>query len=182
MVSAAAFTVAVFQHPECHKATFKYEDDEQKYGDSKMMQYIHISLFKSILYVIDFISVSTCQSYSSIKLTYISGCLLCSFLERPIKFLQDVKNIQVQEGGVVTLCCELSQPGVPVQWTKGDTVLSNGDKYQIKQSSCIHELHIRKSLPEDSGTYSCICDEIKSTATTIITGEMRSATSFTGRS
>ncbi|XP_026016073.1 obscurin isoform X7 [Astatotilapia calliptera] len=89
--------------------------------------------------------------------------------ERPIKFLQDLKNIQVQEGGVVTLCCELSQPGVPVQWTKGDTVLSNGDKYQIKQSGCIHELHIRKSLPEDSGTYSCICDEIKSTATTIIT-------------
>ncbi|CAI5639462.1 unnamed protein product [Oreochromis niloticus] len=89
--------------------------------------------------------------------------------ERPIKFLQDLKNIQVQEGGVVTLCCELSQPGVPVQWTKGDTVLSNGDKYQIKQSGCIHELHIRKSLPEDSGTYSCICDEIKSTATTIVT-------------
>ncbi|XP_030583398.1 obscurin [Archocentrus centrarchus] len=88
--------------------------------------------------------------------------------ERPIKFLQDLKNIQVQEGNVVTLCCELSQPGVPVQWTKGETVLTNGEKYQIKQSGCIQELHIRKTLPEDSGTYSCSCDDIKSTATIII--------------
>nr|XP_046247907.1 obscurin [Scatophagus argus] len=89
--------------------------------------------------------------------------------ERPIKFLQELKNIQVQEGNGVTLCCELSKPGTPVQWKKGANVLTNGEKYQMKQSGSTPELLIRKSQPEDSGTYSCICDDIKTTATVIIT-------------
>lgn len=92
-------------------------------------------------------------------------------VEQPIKFLQELKNIQVQEGNGVTLCCELSKPGVPVQWMKGDNVLTNGEKYQMKQSGSTLELLIRKSQPENSGIYSCVCDDIKTTATVIITGE-----------
>ncbi|XP_056234585.1 obscurin [Seriola aureovittata] len=76
--------------------------------------------------------------------------------ERPIKFLQELKNIQVQEGNVVTLCCELSKPDTPVQWKKGDNGLTSGEKYQMKQNGSTLELLIRKSQPEDSGTYSCV--------------------------
>lgn len=93
------------------------------------------------------------------------------FSERPIKFLQELRDIQVQEGNGVTLCCELSKMGLPVQWKKGEKVLTIGEKYQMKQSGCVQELLIRKSLPEDSGTYSCECDDIKTTATVIITGQ-----------
>ncbi|CAK6958063.1 LOW QUALITY PROTEIN: obscurin [Scomber scombrus] len=89
--------------------------------------------------------------------------------ERPIRFLQELKNIQVQEGNALTLRCELSRPGVPVQWRKGDNALTNGDKYQMKQSSSTLELLIRKSQPENSGIYSCVCEDIKTTATVIIT-------------
>ncbi|XP_008290272.1 obscurin [Stegastes partitus] len=89
--------------------------------------------------------------------------------ERPIRFLQELKNIQVQEGNGVTLCCELSKPGFPVQWRKGDNVLSSGEKYQMKQSDSTLELLIRKSVPEDSGTYSCTCEDVKTSATIIIT-------------
>ncbi|XP_032381171.1 obscurin [Etheostoma spectabile] len=89
--------------------------------------------------------------------------------ERPIKFLQELKNIQVQEGNGVTLCCELSKPGTPVQWKKGDNVLTNGEKYQIKQSGTTLELLIRKSQPEDSGTYRCVCEDLTTTCTVIIT-------------
>ncbi|TDH08594.1 hypothetical protein EPR50_G00099190 [Perca flavescens] len=89
--------------------------------------------------------------------------------ERPIKFLQELKNIQVQEGNGVTLCCELSKPGTPVKWKKGDKVLTNGEKYQIKQSGSTLELLIRKSQPEDSGTYRCVCEDLKTTSTVIIT-------------
>lgn len=96
---------------------------------------------------------------------------LCFSVERPIRFLQELKNVQVQEGNGVTLRCELSKPGVPVQWRKGDNVLTNGDKYQMKQSSSTLELLIRKSQPENSGIYSCVCEDIKTTATVIITGE-----------
>ncbi|XP_026160421.1 obscurin isoform X2 [Mastacembelus armatus] len=89
--------------------------------------------------------------------------------ERPIQFLQEMKNIQVQEGNGVTLCCVLSKPDAPVQWKKGNTVLTNGEKYQIKKSGCTVELLIRRSQPEDSGSYSCVCEDIKTTATIIIT-------------
>ncbi|XP_078141769.1 obscurin [Centroberyx gerrardi] len=89
--------------------------------------------------------------------------------ERPVTFIQDLKNIQVEEGNGVTLRCELSKPEVPVQWKKGDSVLTNGDKYQMKESGSILELCIRKSQPEDSGVYSCVCDDLKSAATIIIT-------------
>ncbi|XP_061594308.1 obscurin [Cololabis saira] len=89
--------------------------------------------------------------------------------ERPIKFIQELKNIQIQEGNGVTLSCELSKSGVPVLWKKGNSVLTSGEKYQMKQSGSILELLIRKSLPDDSGTYSCVCDDIQTTATVIIT-------------
>ncbi|XP_034386307.1 LOW QUALITY PROTEIN: obscurin [Cyclopterus lumpus] len=89
--------------------------------------------------------------------------------ERPIKFLQELRNVQVQEGNGVTLCCELSKPGTPVQWKKEDNALTNGEKYQMKQSGSTLEFLIRKSQPEDSGTYSCVCDDITTTATIIIT-------------
>ncbi|XP_036067362.1 obscurin isoform X2 [Oryzias melastigma] len=89
--------------------------------------------------------------------------------ERPVKFLQELRNLQVQEGNGVTLCCELSKTGLPVQWKKGDKVLTVGEKYQMKQSGCMQELLIRKSLPEDGGMYSCECDDVRTTATVTIT-------------
>ncbi|CAB1444707.1 unnamed protein product [Pleuronectes platessa] len=89
--------------------------------------------------------------------------------EQPIKFLQELKNIQVQEGNGVTLCCELSKPDTPVQWKKGESLLTGGEKYQMKQNGPTLELLIRKSQPEDSGTYSCVCEDMKTTATIIIT-------------
>lgn len=92
-------------------------------------------------------------------------------LERPIKFLQELKNIQVQEGNNVTLCCEVSKAASQVQWRKGNNVLIHGEKYQLRQSSSKLELLIRKTLPEDSGMYSCACDDIKTTATVIINGK-----------
>lgn len=77
----------------------------------------------------------------------------------------------MQEGNNVTLCCEVSKAAPQVQWKKGDSVLTNGQKYQLRQSSSKLELLIRKTLPEDSGMYSCVCDDIKTTATVIINGE-----------
>ncbi|XP_024909236.1 obscurin, partial [Cynoglossus semilaevis] len=89
--------------------------------------------------------------------------------ERPIKFTQELKNIQVQEGNEVTLCCDLSKPDYPVHWLKGDKALNCGDKYQMKQNGATLELVIKKSQPEDSGKYSCVCEGARTTATIIIT-------------
>ncbi|XP_054644774.1 obscurin isoform X2 [Dunckerocampus dactyliophorus] len=89
--------------------------------------------------------------------------------ERPVRFLQELSNVEVQEGNVVALCCELSKAGLTAQWMKGDKVLTSGEKYQLKQRGSTLELLIRKSQPEDSGLYCCVCEGIKSTATIIIT-------------
>ncbi|XP_077440643.1 obscurin [Vanacampus margaritifer] len=96
-----------------------------------------------------------------------TACLAVN--ERPVKFFHELSNIEVQEGNGVTLCCQLSKAGLTAQWMKGDDVLTNDERYQLKQRGSTLELLIRKSQPEDSGVYSCVCEDIKSTATIIIT-------------
>lgn len=97
----------------------------------------------------------------------------CVIPERPVRFTQELKSLQVQEGDAVTLGCQLSKPGLPVLWMKGDDVLTNGEKNQMRQSGSNLELLIRKSQPEDGGVYSCVCDDIRTTATVVITGGRR---------
>ncbi|KAL7829001.1 hypothetical protein SRHO_G00326350 [Serrasalmus rhombeus] len=75
----------------------------------------------------------------------------------PITFIKELKDQESEEGWPVTLRCELSKAGVPVEWLREEEVLSHGMKYLMRQIASIQELVIRSSLPEDSGTYSCFC-------------------------
>lgn len=70
----------------------------------------------------------------------------------------------------MTLRCELSKPGMLVEWIRGTDLLQNGEKYQMKQKNTTLELIIRKTLPEDSGVYSCVLEDQKTFATVSITG------------
>ncbi|CAB1324597.1 unnamed protein product, partial [Coregonus sp. 'balchen'] len=83
----------------------------------------------------------------------------------PISFKQQLKNVQAEEGNSFTLRCELSKPGVPVEWKKGEELVKNGVKFQIRKRETISELQIWKTVPEDSGVYSCECADQKTTAT-----------------
>lgn len=69
------------------------------------------------------------------------------------------------------LRCELSKPGVSVEWKKGHEVLKNGVKYQMKKRETTFELLIWKSVPEDSGIYSCVCADKMTSVTVKITGK-----------
>ncbi|XP_030016091.1 obscurin [Sphaeramia orbicularis] len=82
---------------------------------------------------------------------------------QPVTFKQKLASQEAEEGASVTLCCELSKPGVPVEWKKGTQVLKSGEKYKIKQKETINELLINKVVPEDSGEYSCVCGDQKTT-------------------
>lgn len=68
------------------------------------------------------------------------------------------------------LRCELSKPGVSVEWRKGHEVLQNGVKYQMKKRETTLELLIWKPVPEDSGIYSCVCADKMTSATVKVTG------------
>ncbi|XP_068593691.1 obscurin isoform X3 [Cebidichthys violaceus] len=83
---------------------------------------------------------------------------------QPVTYKQKLENQEAEEGASVTLCCELSKPGVPVEWKKGTQVLKSGEKYQMKQKASVNELLINKVVPEDSGDYSCVCGDQKTSA------------------
>ncbi|KAM6963087.1 obscurin [Aplochiton taeniatus] len=89
--------------------------------------------------------------------------------ERPITFVQELRNVQVEEGNTVTLSCELSKPGIGVEWRRGAVVLESGEKHQMKHREATVEMVIRRTLPEDCGGYSCVCGDAQTTATVIIT-------------
>ncbi|XP_058246255.1 obscurin [Hemibagrus wyckioides] len=82
----------------------------------------------------------------------------------PVTFRQNLMSQEAPEGGIIVLHCELSKPGVPVQWWKDEEELSNGSKYKMKQDGLVAELHIRNVLPMDVGEYSCVVGDQKTTA------------------
>ncbi|XP_017281470.1 obscurin isoform X20 [Kryptolebias marmoratus] len=83
---------------------------------------------------------------------------------QPVTFKQKLVSKEAEEGANIILSCELSKPGAPVEWKKGTQVLKSSEKYQMKQEACVNELHVTKAVPEDSGDYSCVCGEQKTTA------------------
>ncbi|XP_047198041.1 obscurin isoform X42 [Hippoglossus stenolepis] len=83
---------------------------------------------------------------------------------QPVTFKQKLETQEAEEGVSVTLHCELSKPGVSVEWKKGTQVLKSGEKYQMKQKASVNELLLNKVVPEDSGDYSCVCGDQKTTA------------------
>lgn len=95
------------------------------------------------------------------------------FSALPITFKQKLKNIQLEEGQNITLHCEVSKSGVPVEWRLAGDLLENGEKYQIKQRDAVHELTIVDAVPEDSGVYSCVCREQRTKATVKVVGMFR---------
>ncbi|KAL7385984.1 hypothetical protein ABVT39_002583 [Epinephelus coioides] len=82
----------------------------------------------------------------------------------PVSFHKELKNQDAVEGDDVTLRCELSKPGVRVEWRKGGMVLQPGLKFEMRQEGCIQELCIRNLEPDDSGYYTCDAGDQLTTA------------------
>lgn len=74
----------------------------------------------------------------------------------PVTFKQKLKNQEALEEGSVTLRCELSKPGVPVVWLKGEELLREGERHQMKQEGRTVEMVIRNVVLQDAGEYSCV--------------------------
>lgn len=74
------------------------------------------------------------------------------------------------EGDTVLLHCELSKPGLLVEWKKESLVLICGEKYQMRQTGLAYELQIFDLRPEDSGSYSCCSEDTLSSASVVVNG------------
>ncbi|XP_069366641.1 obscurin isoform X41 [Paralichthys olivaceus] len=82
----------------------------------------------------------------------------------PVFFRKELKNEDAIEGDDSTLRCEMSKPGICVEWRKGGIVLQPGKKYKMRQEGCIQELCISNLDPEDSGYYTCDAGDQLTTA------------------
>lgn len=90
-----------------------------------------------------------------------------------------MKNVLIEEGNTAAFRCELSKPGHSVEWRKrGDEVIRNGEKYQMRQRDTLLELRIFDVTPEDSDIYTCICGNIETTATLTVNGSCLLLTEF----
>ncbi|XP_077471288.1 obscurin [Stigmatopora argus] len=87
-----------------------------------------------------------------------------TIIVQTVTFTEKLQSQEAEEGSRVTLHCETSKPFVSVEWKKGRQVLKSGKIYQIKQEATVNELLIHKASEEESGEYSCVCADDKTTA------------------
>uniref|UniRef100_A0A8D2EBC5 Obscurin n=1 Tax=Theropithecus gelada TaxID=9565 RepID=A0A8D2EBC5_THEGE len=85
----------------------------------------------------------------------------------PARFIEDVKNQEAREGATAVLQCELSKAD-PVEWRKGSETLRDGDRYSLRQDGTRCELQIRGLSVADTGEYSCVCGQERTSATLTI--------------
>lgn len=70
----------------------------------------------------------------------------------------------------MTLHCELSKPGVPLEWRKGELGLCPCAKYEIRQTGHLASLVIHDVDPDDAGSYTCDTGAHQSTAQLAVKG------------
>nr|XP_010774574.1 PREDICTED: obscurin-like [Notothenia coriiceps] len=85
----------------------------------------------------------------------------------PATFRVSLKGVEAEEGSSVTLRCELSKKGAPVQWQRDAELLSEltgRGKFQMNHEGKVAQLTVLHVQPEDAGRYSCSTGEEKTCA------------------
>lgn len=88
----------------------------------------------------------------------------------PLLFKKELKNKEAEEGGEVTLHCELTK-AAPVEWRKDQRILKASKKYKMRQEGPEAELVIHEISEEDAGDYTCVCGEQQTTAALTVQGK-----------
>lgn len=76
----------------------------------------------------------------------------------------------------MVLHCELNKPAPSVEWRRGQELLKNGDKYQMRKRDLQVEMKISDLDLDDAGDYSCTCGEQTTKALIIVNGQYYTCT------
>ncbi|XP_053074833.1 obscurin isoform X44 [Acinonyx jubatus] len=87
----------------------------------------------------------------------------------PAKFTKTLRKEEATEGATAIMHCELSKE-VPVEWRKGPKTLRAGDRVSLRQDGMVCELEIRDLALVDTGEYSCVCGQERTSATLTVRG------------
>jgi obscurin-RhoGEF protein len=90
----------------------------------------------------------------------------------PPRFIEDLRSQEATEGTMATLRCQMSK-AAPVEWRKGSETLGDGGRYSLRQNGAVCELQIHDLAVEDTGEYSCVCGQEKTSATLNVKGKDR---------
>lgn len=71
----------------------------------------------------------------------------------------------------MVLRCELNKPAPSVEWRRRGELLKNGDKYQMRKKDLQVEMKIMDLGLDDTGDYTCVCGEQRTTAMITVNGE-----------
>nr|XP_060639352.1 obscurin-like [Anolis sagrei ordinatus] len=88
----------------------------------------------------------------------------------PASFEEHLKSEEVMESGVAILSCKLTK-AAPVEWMKGQHLLSKSDKYQMRQEGCFVKLVIQDVELEDAAEYTCLCGDEKTASFLTVHGK-----------
>ncbi|XP_019613602.1 PREDICTED: muscle M-line assembly protein unc-89-like [Branchiostoma belcheri] len=82
----------------------------------------------------------------------------------PPKFSRPLQDEVCERNSIAQLTCKVSgNPKPRVTWMKGDTVLTEGDRYEIFEEKGSFNMEIYDTLPSDSGTYTCVASNAHGT-------------------
>lgn len=94
-----------------------------------------------------------------------------NFAESIHKFIEVLKDSEVEEKCYVTLRCETAQTPSTVTWLKGHTVLKAGGRYEMSQKEGVLTLTIKHLGENDTDVYICDVGTAKSMAKVTVNGK-----------
>ena len=96
-----------------------------------------------------------------------------SFTVEAVTFTKPLRDVTLSALGLkATFECELSKPGVRVDWFKaGDQPLRRGDKYDIVADDRRHVLTVHDVHADDVSTYKAVYEKLSTEAKLELAGE-----------
>lgn len=82
-----------------------------------------------------------------------------------------LQDATVMENQSSVMICELSKPGIDVQWTRAGEPVKPSENVKITAAGVLHTLSIEKTTLEDEAEYSLSVGELTTRAELLVDGE-----------